>query len=232
MVIPHHRGNIEGGTAQTPVLASVARACQTLADRDLQFATEGGSSPHAVGGKPKRQTRHSTHEQQLHNPPRSWASVIHYSRIANAHEGEQQEQSCSGTAVHAHRNDAQRNPGPPPGRSGHGSRAFRDSQPLSAVHRDNRNNCLRPVIWFLSRGATPKVRPQWKILSFRDLLKSAQPVTKGNIAPFKPLTFQENLEKQALFAISHTAATEKTGQTKNIRYPVFIRNRRPCYQNN
>jgi hypothetical protein len=232
MAMPHHRGNIEGGTAQTPVLPSVARACQTLADRDLHFATERGSSPHAVGGKPKRQTKHSTHEQKLHNPPRSWASIICYSRIAYAHEGEQQEQSCSGAAVHAHRNDAQRNPGPPPGRSGHGSRAFRDSQPLSAVHRDNRNNCLRPVIWFLSRGAAPKVRPQWKILSLRDLLKLAQPVTKGNIAPFNPPVSQEKLGTRALFASGQTAATTETGQTKDIRYPVFIHDRRTCYQNN
>ena len=232
MAIPHHRVNIEGRTGQMPVLRPVARAYQTLADQDLQFATERGSSPHAVGGKPKRQTGHSIHGQKLHNPPRSWASVIHYSRIAHAHEGEQQEQSCYGTTVHAHRNDAQRNPGPPPGGSGRGSRDFRDSQPLSGLHRDNRNNCLRPVICFLSRGSAPKVRPQWKILSFRDLLKSAQPITKGNIAPFNPPVSQEKLGTRALFASGQTAATTETGQTKDIRYPVFIHDRRTCYQNN
>src|SRR5208283_6097805 len=232
MAIPHYRGYIEGGTGQTPVLPSVARAYQTLADRDLQFATERGSSPHAVDGKPKRQTGHSTHEQKLHNPPRSWPSVIQFGRIAHAHEGEQQEKSCSGTAVHAHRNDARRNPGPPPGGSGHGSRDYRDSHPLSALHCDNRSNCLRPVIWFLSRGSAPKVRPQCKILSFRDLLNSAQPITKGNIAPFNPPVSQEKLGTRALFASGQTAATTETGQTKDICYPVFIHNRRACYQNN
>jgi hypothetical protein len=27
--------------------------------------------------------RHNTHEQELHDPPRSWASAIHYSRVIN-----------------------------------------------------------------------------------------------------------------------------------------------------
>ncbi len=109
---------------------------------------------------------------------------------------------------------------------------LRGSQPVNPLNCGDRDNCLRPVIWFLSRGAAPTVRPQCKILSFRDLLKSAQPVTKGNIQPCRPLRFQEKLETQALFAFSRTAATTRTPQTKDTRYPVFIRGNRGCYQNN
>ena len=96
----------------------------------------------------------------------------------------------------------------------------------------NRRNCLRPVIRFLSNGATLTAQHRRKILCFWALSKAARSRTKGNIQPFKPFAFQEKIEKQALFATSRTAATEETGQTKSIRYPVLIRNRRPCYQNN
>ena len=102
---------------------------------------------------------------------------------------------------------------------------------LNHCTRRNRNNCSSFVIRFLSRpnAAATKTR---KDPSFSAFSAGRRPETKGNIAPFKPFTFQENLEKQAVFAISRTATTEKTGQTKDIRYPVFIRNRRLCYQNN
>ena len=109
---------------------------------------------------------------------------------------------------------------------------FRGSQPLNPLDRGNRNNCFRPVIHFSSRAEKTTSHYERKVLSLRALSRLHESCTKGNIQPFKPFTFQEKLEKQAVFAISRTPATEKTGQTKDIRYPVFIRNRRPSYQNN
>jgi hypothetical protein len=103
---------------------------------------------------------------------------------------------------------------------------------MNLLNCADHNNCLRSVIWFLSHAPVAIAQHQCKILSIRALSILAQPITKGNIQPCKPLRFQEKLEIQALFAFSRTAATTRTPQTKDTRYPVFIRGNRGCYQNN
>jgi hypothetical protein len=109
---------------------------------------------------------------------------------------------------------------------------LRFSRCLERLDRGNRDNCLRSVICFLSRAPATTARYQCKRLAIRGLSKPDESATKGNIQPFKPLRFQEKLETQALFAFSRTAATTRTPQTKDSRYPVFIRGHRGCYQNN
>jgi hypothetical protein len=256
MAIPHHRGNIEEETGQPAVPLSVALAYQTLADHDLQFVTDRESSPQAVGGKTKRQTGRNTHEQELHDPPRSWASAIHYSRVINRRLASFSASTQMESAMSVH---PQTRPIPQitkaakrvagggvagvNGRTGFAaSPAFSTSRSrhcgvaalsprLNHCNRRNRDNCSSSVIRFLSRPNAAATKTH-KNPSFSTFTAARRPETKGNIAPFKPFTFQENLEKQAVFIISRTVATEKTGQTKDIRYPVFIRNRRLCYQNN
>ncbi|MGO8928469.1 MAG: hypothetical protein ACLQU3_16495 [Limisphaerales bacterium] len=230
-----------------------------MADHDLQFATERESSPQAVGGKTKRQTGRNTHEQELHDPPRLWASAIHYSRVINRSLASFSASTQMESAMSVH---PQTRPTPQitkaaapvkrvagggvagvNGRTGFAaSPAFSTpgsrhcgvealSPRLNHCNRRNRDNCSSSVIRFLSRPNAAATKTH-KNPSFSTFTAARRPETKGNIAPFKPFTFQEKLETQAVFAISRSAATEKTGQTKDIRYPVFIRNRRPCYQNN
>jgi len=109
---------------------------------------------------------------------------------------------------------------------------FPRPQPVNLLNCADRNNCLRSVIWFLSQAPRAIAQHRCKILSIRALSILARPITKGNIQPCKPLCFQEKLETQPLFAFSRTAATTRTPQTKESRYPVFIRGNHGCYQNN
>jgi hypothetical protein len=109
---------------------------------------------------------------------------------------------------------------------------FRGSQPLNPFNRGDRDNCFRSVIRFSSRAEKATSRYVCKVLSLQVLSKLHESCTKGNIQPCKSLRFQEKLEIRAVFAFSRTAATTRTPQTKDSRYPVFIRGNRGCYQNN
>jgi hypothetical protein len=109
---------------------------------------------------------------------------------------------------------------------------LRGSRPVNPLNCGDRNNCFRPVIRFSSRAEKAISRYVCKVLSFQVLSKLHESCTKGNIQPCKPLCFQEELETQPLFAFSRTAATTRTPQTKDSRYPVFIRGNHGCYQNN
>ena len=109
---------------------------------------------------------------------------------------------------------------------------FRGSQPLNPLNRGDRDNWFRSVIPFSSCAEKVTSRYVCKALSLQVLSQLHESCTKGNIQPCKPLRFQEKLETQALFAFSRTAATTRTPQTKDTRYPVFIRGNRGCYQNN
>ena len=232
MAMPQQCWYIEGGTGQPAVPPSVACAYQTLANYDLQFATKQKSSPQAVGGKPKRQTTQLS-RTRITRP----AAVVGlgYSLQRPTPQITKAAASVKRVAVGAVAGvNGRTGFATSPAFSAPGSRhcglAARSPR-LNHCTRRNRDNCSSFVIRFLSRPNAAATKTH-KNPSFSTFTAARRPETKGNIAPFKPFTFQENLEEQAVFAISRTVATEKTGQTKHIRYPVFIRNRRPRYHNN